>query len=88
MRDVLRLYPDEEGSLDRCLLYKVHLLWNRGVCSMLRRVVVGPLLPHRRQRRANLKSTRRVRIVFKADVGSLCCCDPRLGRIACPIVIL
>ncbi len=25
MRDVSRLYPDEEGSLDRCLLYKVPL---------------------------------------------------------------
>ncbi len=27
MRDVSRLYPDEEGSLDHCLLYKVPLPW-------------------------------------------------------------
>ncbi len=27
MRDESRLYPNEEGSLDRCLLYKVPLPW-------------------------------------------------------------
>jgi len=27
MRDESRLYANEEGSLDRCLLYKVPLPW-------------------------------------------------------------